>query len=405
MRKPTIIVLAAVVSVTILCISWRVSGASEPAYDGKRISIWLDELSRVDPGLWPLEGVEQLKAVRTMGTNAIPWLLKEHRRAQSKSDWRLELNRLLMDQQAIRFRFLDRYGRHRRATVGFSALGELAQPAIPELLSMVDAKDPTPVVRSLAAIGFEAIPALKSCLTNLSPYTNRQGVFVVIPGETIRAIFLFSPICRMRPKTSVAALFPEIEAWALQTTNQDAQSSARFFLDSWQPERGSTTNTPIAPDSKPPDVAPDEVNSLTGEHVIRIAQQQALLKGLDNREVAFAAYDTNSTTWWVGIKSKTEDPLSLATVGISKDGEKVTYLPPGHKITAVEAGELSKRAVKSKAGGTEFVVTYSRKQGDIWFVGIKVDPRVYGGGSQSEVRLGPTGRLISVTRTTSGPRL
>jgi hypothetical protein len=141
------------------------------------------------------------------------------------------------------------------------------------------------------------------------------------------------------------------------------------------------------------------------EQAIRIAQQQALLKGLDNQEVAFAAHDTNSATWWVGMKSTAEDPLSLATVGISKDGETITYMPPGHKITAIEAAELSKRAVKSKAGGTEFVVTYSRKQGDIWFVGIKVDPRVYGGGSQSEVRLGPTGRLISVTRTTSGPRL
>ena len=46
-----------------------------------------------------------------------------------------------------------------RATAGFQALGDLAEPAIPDLLTLVE-KSPGFVPSALAAIGPAAVPAL-----------------------------------------------------------------------------------------------------------------------------------------------------------------------------------------------------------------------------------------------------
>ncbi len=73
--------------------------------------------------------------------------------------------------------------------------------------------------------------------------------------------------------------------------------------------------------------------------------------------------------------------------------------PPGHAISEVEAVELPKRADKVQSGANELKILYARKVGDLWRIGIKCNPRGYGGGSEYDVSLGPTGRLIGVKET------
>ena len=207
------------------------SGSNQPQYAGKRLSIWLDELSKIDRSRWSSDGAEHVKAVRTIGTNAVPWLLQElqeHRNALSGvRAWKWKLNGLLEKQTVLKVHLWDSYDRLHRVTVGFTVLGELAQPAVPELLASVNSS-PQPVAIALAAIGFPtAVPALRSCLTNLSPFAINQSVLFPIPGETIGAIFNTTAF---GSKDDVLETFPEIEAWARQSTNLHAKSRAEFFL-------------------------------------------------------------------------------------------------------------------------------------------------------------------------------
>ena len=150
-------------------------------------------------------------------------------------------------------------------------------------------------------------------------------------------------------------------------------------------------------------VPPERVDKrVPADRIVQLAREQASIKGLAGVEIEFQTYETHSGRWWIGIRAKAEDPSAFATVRISEDGEAMEYLPPGHAISEVEAVELAKKADKARSRARELEILYARKVGDIWRVGIRHNPRVYGGGSESEVSLGPTGRLIGVKETSKG---
>jgi len=95
-RTIMVVIFAMLLSTVVLtCCSSR-----EPSYEGKPLSAWLLEYDKFDeayepsapPQPWPHD------AVRHMGTNAIPWLLKSLR----KKDSRLEMAMMkLAKQQSI----------------------------------------------------------------------------------------------------------------------------------------------------------------------------------------------------------------------------------------------------------------------------------------------------------------
>jgi hypothetical protein len=68
---PLALLLAALGGVTL----WRNRTPDEPAYQGKRLSAWLDDLSALDYSRRADPGTEPARAVRAIGTNAIPWLM------------------------------------------------------------------------------------------------------------------------------------------------------------------------------------------------------------------------------------------------------------------------------------------------------------------------------------------
>ena len=202
------------------------SGPREPVHAGKKLSVWLGELSAMtfprecDPDTRPAQ------AVRAIGTNAIPWLLHElSARRGGALKWRL--NQLLGRQTLIKFRFEDSHPPLRRAVMGFAALGPIAEPAIPSLLKLIEEGGPGYTATALAYVGPPAIPALQQCVTN---YRSLDGKFAYIPGETIASIF--NSIMARRLSNSHAALFlPAVKAWAQSTNRNPAlYDSTRMFL-------------------------------------------------------------------------------------------------------------------------------------------------------------------------------
>lgn len=183
-RRRWFIVASLLLAVFAGGIAWMLAfSPSEPEYGGKRLSVWLDELAALDWSRPSDPRREQpMQAVRAIGTNAIPWLLNEFRRSGSVWQWRL--NQLLNKQRLLEYRFADINHRLLRATLGFRALGELGEPAIPDLLALVQ---PTPgyIPGALAGIGRPAVPALQQCLTNTTLSTNSLGIYAIIPGSTI----------------------------------------------------------------------------------------------------------------------------------------------------------------------------------------------------------------------------
>lgn len=206
-------------------------GMGQPEYAGRPLSTWLDDLvprwpninARGDPRS------AQSHAVRAIGTNALPWLLLEmHAENTGMNDW---INWALDKQRVVKFRMPDINYRLQRATIGFQLLGELAEPAIPELLSLVDSK-PGYVPSALAYLGPRAVPALHQCLTNTQPY-RASGDKVLIPGNTIEAIQIAMLLGRLS-ESDVAILMPTIRDWA-QSTNEHVSRHAVRFLQALDP--------------------------------------------------------------------------------------------------------------------------------------------------------------------------
>jgi hypothetical protein len=125
--------LASVVSCSLIvgCTS------SEPRHDGRTLTEWLNEVNS-PPISWagpetnhPLDVA--IRAVREIGTNGVPTLLR--------------LMRALDSEQA---KYLNEYG-----LVGFQVLGTNAQIAIPALLNDMESGDPS--LRRRASVALEMV--------------------------------------------------------------------------------------------------------------------------------------------------------------------------------------------------------------------------------------------------------
>jgi hypothetical protein len=196
------------------------SAPKEPAYDGKKLSAWLDELVALNNSNRGGALNTPTKAVVAIGTNALPWLLKELRADGNRLHWRC--NQLLNKQSVIKYRFPDVNSRLRRAAFGFQVLGGLAEPAIPDLLKLVEVS-PGYVPGALVGIGPLAMPALSQCLTNTRSYVTDAGQIInPIPGNTIGAIHNALNAGRLS-KSEVAILVPAIRNHAQSTNRNPAQ--------------------------------------------------------------------------------------------------------------------------------------------------------------------------------------
>ncbi|MGZ4987837.1 MAG: HEAT repeat domain-containing protein [Limisphaerales bacterium] len=172
---------------TILCIfafigalgglSWFLLVPHEPGYDGKPLSAWLDEWNRYILA-WDQKSPDRPKrdraqaALRQIGTNAIPTLLKMAGRKDPA--WKKTLIAIANKQSLVRLRFQPPHYYHSKAANGFGALGPAAQPAIPALIGLL--RDEDRDVRACAAFCLHEFgPSASNAVPALVEALNKEG--------------------------------------------------------------------------------------------------------------------------------------------------------------------------------------------------------------------------------------
>ncbi|HUR47834.1 MAG TPA: HEAT repeat domain-containing protein [Candidatus Saccharimonadales bacterium] len=141
-----------------------VSSSAEPSYKGHRLSYWL-EANTYKAGVSRHEAQE---ALRHIGTNALPFLLRDL--AAQPGRWEMRVTGL---KRMIGLGTEDKSrARAAHAALAFETLGERAAPSIADLNAML--YSPTNLDRyfpaaALAGIGAPALPVFLAALTNRNP--------------------------------------------------------------------------------------------------------------------------------------------------------------------------------------------------------------------------------------------
>ncbi len=161
----------------VLCVLAAIAADEEPSYNGRLLSQWLGDvvLNARSTGPEPYG-----EAIRAMGTNAIPTLLKWISYERPISQQSADAPATDVHLGAVRNRPLTPAERAERSPNAFGSLGTTARPAIPELTRLARASsDPERAHRcagALGCIGREAIPSLISLVTNSPPWTRWYAI-------------------------------------------------------------------------------------------------------------------------------------------------------------------------------------------------------------------------------------
>jgi HEAT repeat protein len=226
----------------------------EPVYQGKRLSEWLTGYNGSSP--------ETHEALRRMGTNAIPTLLRMLRAKDSKATtWFMGLAR---KQHVIKFEYTNAYQRNARAALAFDSLGALANEAVPELIEIfeqnISAHSQSYTAWSLGGTrSAKAIPTLLRGTTNtyLATRCNAISALAKIHAEPELVVpaltkFLKDPDRRVRAITITSlALFgsdakPAVSDLTQSLNDPSVRTLAKYALSQIDPEAAAKlglTNT------------------------------------------------------------------------------------------------------------------------------------------------------------------
>ena len=134
----------------------------EPRYEGKSLSQWLHQANLEQRGSRPY-GDTATKAIRDIGTNAIPFLLR--RILYKPLNWQFS-TRVLREFEFRREQHAD------EAVTGFYILGDRAKGAIPDLARALADEKNYNASYALGYIGKDSVSVLIDLLTNRTVYTN-----------------------------------------------------------------------------------------------------------------------------------------------------------------------------------------------------------------------------------------
>jgi HEAT repeat protein len=147
---------------------WVLSRPTEPAYQGKPLSAWLNEYNG-RPGD---TNQAALVAIREMGTNAIPALLKIIE--SDDPPFQRMMSELNRKQSLVHFPVREKPYPRWAASAALYAMGANARPAFPALTNLLFHanslfKSAAPA-NALAGLGSSGLPPLLAALTNQNPF-------------------------------------------------------------------------------------------------------------------------------------------------------------------------------------------------------------------------------------------
>src|ERR1043166_198291 len=154
MTKRSILVLALALVIVVGAAAWQVHSSREPVYEGRRLSVWLEEFNKT--GGTRDSNRKAREAIRQIGTNAIPILLATLRCEDSR--FKLTLVAWTRKLPLFRSSFTSAQQRRIRAFLALDALGSAATPAVPELISLLKATDYQIRDLSAQALGSIRVP-------------------------------------------------------------------------------------------------------------------------------------------------------------------------------------------------------------------------------------------------------
>jgi len=180
-----ITILAGCVGAVILAAAFW-PGEREPEYNGKKLSEWLEFYEQNDSVNPTMEVNAAADAVKHIGTNAVPWLVKwiDYDRSLRRNKLYAMIEKL---PGAIRYSAILRhlvkrserrtFERFQAAGAGFRILGPQASPAIPDLIRLMD--KPKGPAYALSCIGRDGLPALLAALSNAQQPDRDTIVWVI----------------------------------------------------------------------------------------------------------------------------------------------------------------------------------------------------------------------------------
>ncbi|MDB6065622.1 MAG: repeat protein [Pedosphaera sp.] len=225
MRKRSRIGFALLLLAVIGGIAWLAFRPNEPAYKGKRLSVWLEGYRVANvASSQDMKALHELdEVVRSSGTNAIPTLL---RRLQAKdSSLTLWLVALAGKQHLFNVKFASAAEKQQEGTYGFMALGADGKAAVPELIKMYE-QDSSPDSRStvtlvLCFIGPAAEQAVPMLVRSLGDKTS---------GSWFEAALALGKI-HARPEIAVPALVKCLNDQDFQVRLYAAKAIGAFGSD------------------------------------------------------------------------------------------------------------------------------------------------------------------------------
>jgi HEAT repeat protein len=166
------------------------SPSKQPVYQNRTLDSWLEDFDR-NPSKTGQQSYNASQAVRGIGTNAIPHLLRMLK--AEDSSLKLSLVKAAKGQSIVPIRFTPANIKIHRALVGVTALGRQATETYP-ILTNLASRNPemaNEAVPALSSLGERALPFLTDLFTATTPIV-RSSILARAPlnGEAAVPLFL-----------------------------------------------------------------------------------------------------------------------------------------------------------------------------------------------------------------------
>jgi hypothetical protein len=237
MRKRVQIALAVLLVVIAGIIGWQVLRGREPVYEGKGLTVWLEEYLAADN---PFPVTEEKTAtmgragiaIRHMGTNAVPFLMEMARAKDSVPKRLIEI--IARHQSLIRWQLRTDHEKRQMAVFGFYALGSIGNEAIPALVTLLHDQDSDVRLSAADCLG-NIGPEAKIAVPLLLPFVNDTNRIVawdttVNLGRIHMEPALVVPVLIERLSSSNAMRYRGTTIYALSKFGEHAKSAIPFIV-------------------------------------------------------------------------------------------------------------------------------------------------------------------------------